>query len=256
MLQTGVQGGFSIGGNLFSAREAKKANERNVALMRESWDRDERLSNTAWQRGVADMKAAGINPMLAFSQGGASTPTSSATKVDVVPEWSAAMSSAAKAANFLDLQQRAANIEYTRAQADAARSDAEEKRFWTNPEMLGDKYKWQWDTNHWMVEEAKARIAQLTKQGDLTTAQAKQILEMLPYLMRSEEARARLTGEQATSSAQTRRLQLFEEPEREATAKWFKEMGNTERYINLGGKARDLGIETIMRILSRGRRSR
>lgn len=54
-----------------SAREAMKFSADQAQLDR---DWQERMSNTAYQRAVADMKAAGINPALAYSQGGATTP--------------------------------------------------------------------------------------------------------------------------------------------------------------------------------------
>lgn len=48
---------------------------QQVAEQRE-WS--EKMSNTAYQRGVKDMQSAGLNPMLAYHQGGATTPSSSA----------------------------------------------------------------------------------------------------------------------------------------------------------------------------------
>lgn len=78
----------SLVGSLISSRGSassqQQANQTNVALNQENRDWMERLSNTAYQRATADMQAAGLNPMLAYQQGGASVPSSSAPVVQPV----------------------------------------------------------------------------------------------------------------------------------------------------------------------------
>lgn len=101
---------LGVGGSTFSQTLSYRDNKR---LMEKQQAWQEKMSNTALQRGINDAKKAGINPIVIAGNNGASTPTSGLNSVQT-PDLGAGMNTAVS--NMIANKQANSQIELQHAQ--------------------------------------------------------------------------------------------------------------------------------------------
>lgn len=106
--------GAMIGAGIGSSISGAKANRENRELAGEQMGFQERMSNTAHQRQVADLKAAGLNPLLSGT-GGASTPQGASATMQNIGE---GISNSAQSLLSAHQQQQQINLQTTKQEAE------------------------------------------------------------------------------------------------------------------------------------------